>query len=137
MFLDKFLILTKIKYWPTELKLTSLVWVMQKIWHFVKMTKNVTTFYTDHETALKLQNKLFYPHHLLITQFAFYSGIDLHSKIYYLFEIQIRQTAHCFWHFILPINQQLKNQVKKPIGRIFHNCFGWNKLRLFAKNHKK
>lgn len=52
MFLSRLLTSAEMRYWPTELDLAGLVWVLRKIRHLVETAKDATTFYTDHGAAL-------------------------------------------------------------------------------------
>ena len=47
-FLSKLLTNAETQYWLTELKVTDLVWVIQKIQHMIKSVIKVTIIYTDH-----------------------------------------------------------------------------------------
>ena len=39
----------KSRYWPTELKMAALVWIVRRIAHMIKSSKYPTVIYTDHE----------------------------------------------------------------------------------------
>ena len=47
-FLSRLLVNAETRYWPTELKVVRLLWVVQKIWHMIESAIKVTIIYTDH-----------------------------------------------------------------------------------------
>lgn len=47
-FLSKRLLIPESHYWPTELEVAELVWVIRKTWHFFEAEQEVTTIFTDH-----------------------------------------------------------------------------------------
>ena len=52
LFLSKALADTETHYWPMELKVAGLVWLVQKIRHMLKSAKKPTIVYTDHSATL-------------------------------------------------------------------------------------
>lgn len=52
VFLSRLLTSAETRYWPTELELAGLVWVLRKIRHLVETSKDPSIFYTDHGAAL-------------------------------------------------------------------------------------
>ena len=49
-FFFKMLIDAKSKYWSIELKMTALIWIVQRITHMIKLSKYSTVIYIDHKT---------------------------------------------------------------------------------------
>ena len=54
MFLSRLLTPAETRYWPTELELAGLVWIIRKIRHLIETSKGPTIFYTDHGAALSI-----------------------------------------------------------------------------------
>lgn len=52
MFLSRLLRPAETRYWPTELELAGIVWVLRKIRHLVESSKHPTVIFTDHGAAL-------------------------------------------------------------------------------------
>lgn len=42
------------RYWPTELKVAGLIWVLRKIRHLVESAKRVVMF-TDHDAIIEIR----------------------------------------------------------------------------------
>ena len=58
LFLNKILANTETQYWLTELKITDLVWLIQKICHMLKSAEKLTIVYTDHSVTLNIVHQL-------------------------------------------------------------------------------
>ena len=60
MFLLKMLSDAEIRYWPTELKIMTLVWALKKIRHMVEATDKLVIVHTDHAASMSIayQTKL-------------------------------------------------------------------------------
>ena len=54
LFLNKTLSNTEICYWLTELKVTDLVWLVQKICYILKSAEKLTIVYTNHSVTLDI-----------------------------------------------------------------------------------
>ena len=54
LFLNKTLANTKTHYWLTELEVTDLVWLIQKICYMLKLAEKLTIVYTDHFIILDI-----------------------------------------------------------------------------------
>ena len=54
LFLSKALSDAETRYWPTELEVAGLVWVVQKVRHMIESGKMPTIVYTDHSTTLSI-----------------------------------------------------------------------------------
>ena len=54
LFLSKTLVNTEICYWLTELEVTNLVWLIQKIHHMLKSAEKLTIVYTDYSVTLDI-----------------------------------------------------------------------------------
>lgn len=52
IFISRLLIPAETRYWPTELELAGLVWVLRKIRHLVEATELPTIVYNDHGASL-------------------------------------------------------------------------------------
>ena len=52
--LNKTLFNTETYYWLTELKVTDLVWLVQKIHYMLKSAEKLTIVYTDHSATLNI-----------------------------------------------------------------------------------
>ena len=57
-FLSKLLVNAETRYWLTKLKVVRLVWVVQKIWHMIKLAIKVTIIYTDHSVTVNIVHQL-------------------------------------------------------------------------------
>lgn len=55
LFLSRLLTDAETRYWPTELEIAGLVWVVKKIRHMIEATRSPTTIiYTDHSAAVSI-----------------------------------------------------------------------------------
>ena len=54
LFLNKALVNTETHYWSTELEITDLIWLVQKICHMLKSAEKLTIVYTDHSVTLSM-----------------------------------------------------------------------------------
>ena len=54
LFLNRFLNMTKNRYWSTELKLADFVWVLRKICHLIELFKLSTIVYIDHDVVFEI-----------------------------------------------------------------------------------
>ena len=54
LFLSRLLTDAKTRYWPTELKIAGIVWVVKKIRHMIEASTHCTVVYTDHSTAISI-----------------------------------------------------------------------------------
>ncbi len=52
LFLSRLLNPAETRYWPTELELAGIVWVLRKIRHMIESSKHPTLIFTDHGAAL-------------------------------------------------------------------------------------
>lgn len=52
LFLSKALANAETRYWPTELEVAGLVWLVRKICHMLESAENSTIIYTDHFATL-------------------------------------------------------------------------------------
>ncbi len=50
MFLSRLLKSAETRYWPTELELAGMVWVVRKVRHLIELSNLPTIIYTDHGT---------------------------------------------------------------------------------------
>lgn len=57
MFFNKRIIGPKIRYWFTELKLTSLIWIFKKIRHLINSTKFLSIIFIDHRFAVEISRQ--------------------------------------------------------------------------------
>ena len=57
MFLSKMLNQAEQNYWPTELEVAGIVWVVRKIRHMIESSKGSPTFFTDHAAAVPISNQ--------------------------------------------------------------------------------
>ena len=57
LFLSKMLNQAELNYWPTELEVAGLVWVVRKVRHMIESTKNPTIIYTDHSAAVPISKQ--------------------------------------------------------------------------------
>ena len=60
LFLSKTLSAAESRYWPTELEMNGLVWMVKRIHHMIQGSRHSTTIYTNHaaNTAIAKQTKL-------------------------------------------------------------------------------
>lgn len=54
MFLSKNWKSAELHYWPTEIEIAGLCWVVQKIRHLIEASKYPTIIYTDHSAATQI-----------------------------------------------------------------------------------
>ena len=54
LFLNKVLANAETQYWLTELEVTDLIWLVQKIYHMLKSAEKLTIVYTDHSAILDI-----------------------------------------------------------------------------------
>lgn len=54
MFLSRLLADAETRYWPTELEIAGLVWVVKKTRHLIEAAHRVTIIYTDHSAAIPI-----------------------------------------------------------------------------------
>ena len=54
LFFSKSLANTETCYWLTELEVTDLIWLIQKICHMLKSAEKLTIIYTDHSATLSI-----------------------------------------------------------------------------------
>lgn len=54
LFLSRLLTGTETRYWPTELEIAGIVWVVKKIRHMIEAAKSTTIIYTDHSAAVSI-----------------------------------------------------------------------------------
>ena len=52
LFLSRQLTSAETRYWPTELELAGIVWVIKKVRHLIEASSKVTIVYTDHSAAI-------------------------------------------------------------------------------------
>ena len=57
LFLSKMLNQAEANYWPTELEVAGLVWVVRKVRHMIESTKKPTIIYTDHSAAVPISKQ--------------------------------------------------------------------------------
>ena len=50
----------EIKYWPTELEMAGLVWVIRKMRHLIEIAKKTTVIYTDHAANTFLTKQIIF-----------------------------------------------------------------------------
>ena len=58
LFLSRLLHPTETCYWPTELELAGIVWVLRKIRHMIESSKHPTLIFTDHGAALGIAKQI-------------------------------------------------------------------------------
>ncbi len=58
LFLTQLLHPAETHYWPTELELAGIVWVLRKIRHMIESSKHPTLILTDHGTALGITKQI-------------------------------------------------------------------------------
>ena len=71
LFLNKALVNTETHYWSTELEITDLIWLVQKICHMLKSAEKLTIVYTDHSVTLSIV------HQFSLTLTTFINKINL------------------------------------------------------------
>lgn len=54
LFLSKTLTPAETRYWPTELEVAGLVWVVKKLRHLIEATNLTTVVYTDHQAIVDI-----------------------------------------------------------------------------------
>ena len=54
LFLSRQIKPVKSRYWPTELEMADIVWVVKKIRHLIEACVKTTIIYTDHSAAVEL-----------------------------------------------------------------------------------
>lgn len=52
LFLSRQLTPAETRYWPTEMEMAGIVWVVKKIRHFIEASSKPTVIYTDHSAAI-------------------------------------------------------------------------------------
>ena len=57
MFLSRGLNSAERNYWPTELEVAGLIWVMKQIRHLVESTKKPTVVFTDHSASVSISRQ--------------------------------------------------------------------------------
>ena len=57
MFLSRSLNTAEHNYWPTELEIAGIVWVVKKVRHMVEANKQPTIIYTDHAAAIPISKQ--------------------------------------------------------------------------------
>lgn len=57
-FLSRLLVSAETRYWPTELELAGLVWMLRKTRHMVEASQHTTIVYTDHGAALGIAKQV-------------------------------------------------------------------------------
>ena len=57
-FLSRLLVSAETRYWPTELELAGLVWMLRKTRHMVEASQHPTIVYTDHGAALGIAKQV-------------------------------------------------------------------------------
>lgn len=54
LFLSKLLTPAEARYWPTELEVAALVWVVKKLRHLIEASHHHTVVYTDHQAIIDI-----------------------------------------------------------------------------------
>jgi len=54
LFLSRLLTDAETRYWPTELEIAGIVWVVKKVRHMIEAAKAATIVYTDHSAAVSI-----------------------------------------------------------------------------------
>ena len=54
LFLNRLLTNAETRYWPTELKIADIIWVVKKIRHMIEITIHIIIIYTDHSIAVTI-----------------------------------------------------------------------------------
>ena len=57
-FLSRVLVAAETRYWPTELELAGLVWMLHKTRHLIEASQHPTVVYTDHGAALGIAKQV-------------------------------------------------------------------------------
>jgi len=57
LFLSQLLTDAKTRYWPTELEVAELVWVLKKTRHLIEAAEQSTIMYTDHAAAVEIEHQ--------------------------------------------------------------------------------
>jgi hypothetical protein len=57
MFLSRLLNIHEQRYWPTELEVACLIWVLRKVRHLVEASKHPTVIWTDHAATIGIVNQ--------------------------------------------------------------------------------
>ena len=57
MFLSRLLNIHEQRYWPTELEVACLIWVLRKVRHLIEASKNPTVIWTDHAATIGIVNQ--------------------------------------------------------------------------------
>ena len=57
LFLSRLVTGAESRYWPTELEIAGIVWVLKKVRHIVEASSNTTVIYTDHGSALGIASQ--------------------------------------------------------------------------------
>ena len=57
LFLSRLFTLAEKNYWPTKLEIVGFVWVIQKVWHIVKLSRVKVIIQTDHTAILDILNQ--------------------------------------------------------------------------------
>ena len=58
LFLSRLLTDAETRYWPTELEIAGIVWVLKKTRHIVEVSPGKTIVYTDHEFAFGIASQI-------------------------------------------------------------------------------
>jgi len=58
MFLSRLLKSAKTHYWLTELKLISMIWIVQKVRHLIELLNLFTIIHTDHEANVRIVKQI-------------------------------------------------------------------------------
>ncbi|KAI1000757.1 hypothetical protein K3495_g7440 [Podosphaera aphanis] len=57
LFISRLLKHAETRYWPTELEVAALCWVVAKIRHMIESCKTATIIYTDHNAAIQISTQ--------------------------------------------------------------------------------
>jgi hypothetical protein len=57
MFLSKALTGLETCYWPTELEVSGLVWIVKKVHHLIHASQKPAIIFSDHSTAVGISNQ--------------------------------------------------------------------------------
>ena len=116
MFLSRFLNKIERNYWFTELEITCLVWIFQKICHLVKTSKHNIIIYTNHLIILDIVKQIslttFFTNKLNFHLVQVFQYIQLfHLKIFhksekthFVFDILFRLSSSAFSDNINTLN---------------------------------
>ena len=58
LFFNRFITLTKFKYWLTKLEIARIVWILRKIRHIVEISSRKIIIYIDYESALEIVTQI-------------------------------------------------------------------------------